>query len=150
MAHLTVELVYFTSVSINDPSWSVALEMLKVESTPATVRASRDIAMWFPGHILIDHFSTSRDRWRKERPSSQDRLAFDQTQMPSMQDLGCWDQAGRSSETVRAWKMMDQDSRIRYWASPCIEMANLVIISNWKTSYSYQTFGTTIDFFGMK
>ena len=62
IAHLTIELVYSTSVAMNDPSWSTALEMLKVESTPATVRPSRETAMWFPGHILIDHFSTSRDR----------------------------------------------------------------------------------------
>jgi hypothetical protein len=58
MAHRTIELVYFTSVSINDPSWSTALEMLKVESTPATVRQSREMAMWLPGHILSHHFST--------------------------------------------------------------------------------------------
>ena len=62
IAHLTIELVYFTSVSINDPSWSTTLEMLKVESTPATVRPSRETAMWLPGHILIDHFSTSSNR----------------------------------------------------------------------------------------
>ena len=61
MAHLSIELIYFTSVSINDPSWFAALEMLKVESTPATVRPSRETAIWLPGHILIDNFSTSRD-----------------------------------------------------------------------------------------
>ena len=31
--------------------------MLKVESTPATVRLIREIAMCLPGHILVDHLS---------------------------------------------------------------------------------------------
>jgi hypothetical protein len=46
-------MLYVASVFINDPSWSTSLEILKVESTPATVRASGETAMWLPGHTLI-------------------------------------------------------------------------------------------------
>ena len=35
MANQIIPALYFTSVSINDPSWSTALDMLKVESTLA-------------------------------------------------------------------------------------------------------------------
>ena len=62
IAHQSIPVLYFTSVSINDPSSSTALDMLKVESTPATVRPSRETAMWLPGHALVEHFSNSRHR----------------------------------------------------------------------------------------
>ena len=67
MAHQIIPALYFTSVSMNDPSWSTTLDMLKVESTPATVRLSKETAMCLPGHILFYHLSlSSRDidtRW---------------------------------------------------------------------------------------
>jgi len=61
MAHQIIAVLYSTFGSINDPSSPTALDMLKVESTPATVRPNREIAKWLPGHNLVDHLSTS---WR--------------------------------------------------------------------------------------
>ena len=61
MRYLTIPDVYFTDGSINFPSFPTALDMVKVERTLATVRLSRGIAMWIPGHILDDYLSPSTD-----------------------------------------------------------------------------------------
>ena len=146
MRYLTTPDIYFTDGSINSPSCPTALDMLKVASTLATARLRTDIAIWLPGHILVDHLSPSSSRhgqWKN--------ITFDQTRMPSMQGLGRLDQAGRSSDIVLVWKMMDRDSQLRYEASPWIEKAaSLAIISDCESSRSYQAFPITIVPFGMK
>jgi len=59
MRYLTIPDLYFTDGSINSPSCPTALDMLKVESTLATVRLRTEIAIWLPGHILVDRLSPS-------------------------------------------------------------------------------------------
>ena len=58
MAHQIIPVWYSTDGSISDPSSATALDILKVERTPVTVRQSRETARWSPGHILVDYFST--------------------------------------------------------------------------------------------
>ena len=57
MRHLTKPDLYCTDGSINPPYCPTALDMLKVESTLATVRLRTEIAIWLPGHILVDHIN---------------------------------------------------------------------------------------------
>ena len=121
MAHQIRPVLYSTSGSINNPFWSTTLDMLKVESTSMTVRPISEITMWLLGIswsiTLVPQEVGNEGTWP----------TFDQTQMPSMQDLKCLDPAGHSSGIIWAWKMMDQDSWLHYWALPCIEKADLAI-----------------------
>ena len=59
MRYQTMPDLYFTDGSISSPSFPTALDMLKVESTLATIRLRTEIAIWLPGHNLVDHLSIS-------------------------------------------------------------------------------------------
>ena len=65
MRYLIIPDLYFTDGSINSPSCPIALDMLKVKSTFATIRLRTDIAMWLPGHILVARVSPSSSGHRQ-------------------------------------------------------------------------------------
>ena len=90
MAHQTRPVLYSTFGSINDPSSSTALDMLKVESTPASVRPKRDTARWLPGHLLVDHVSTSIRGWCRDAHPPESDLPSTKPKCHQYRILNVW------------------------------------------------------------